>query len=257
MSSSAKPKIFERLPSRQTTTMGFGDLLDFDEYAYRAKVKTMTWSELRQREVAKYRQQYSGAAAAGGGIGLAPFTMGISLIGTVYAARCVDIAEQKHDIVVAELKSRGHKLYEPDWKDVVVPGLCGMASPLIGLGIGAAIPTDCLNGAAGNFLTDQTSNTISNVVADPGTLLSHANDGIQGQIDILGGVPLFDGAAPMPTPGDPVATLGTTAGYTAARLAEAFAAGKVISWAGDEMIGKKVGLYSCRSCHRPLTDYPT
>ena len=225
--------------------MGFGDLFEFDGAAYRARVKTMTWSELRKREVEKYRQQYSSSAAAGGGVGLAPFTVGLSLFGTAYALRCIDVAEQKHNIVVAELTSRGHALYKPDWKDAVIPALCGMAGTYIGLGIGAAVPTDALNAAAGSFVTDNTFSAMANVAGDPATLVAHATDGVQGQVNILADTTLIGGVtqAPMPTPGDSVATLGTAVGYTAARFGEAYVAGKVISMSADKMMGTKVSLY--------------
>jgi hypothetical protein len=231
--------------------MGLEDLFEFDEAKYRKRVKTMNWSELRKREVQKYRQQYSSSAAAGGGVGLAPFTAGLSLVGTAYALRCIDIAEQKHSIVVAELKARGHPLYEPDWKDAVVPAICGVAGTYIGIGIGAAIPTDALNAAAGSFALDP--NTASNLATNHSTLIAHAGDGFQGQINMLTDTTVFDGVtqAPIATPGDPAATIGTAAGYAAAQLGEAFAAGKVVSKAADKMLGTKVGSYSgqCKSAY--------
>lgn len=226
--------------------MGLEDLFGFDEVKYRKKVKTMNWSELRKREVQKYRQQYSSSTAAGGGVGLAPFTGGLSLFGTAYALRCIDIAEQKHSIVVAELRARGHPLYEPDWKDAVVPAICGMAGTYIGIGIGAAVPTDALNSADGSLTLDL--NTASDLAANHSTLIAHAGDGFQGQINMLTDTTVFDGVtqAPIATPGDPAATIGTAAGYAAAQMGEACAAGKVVSMAADKMLGTKVCSYSGR-----------
>lgn len=64
-------------------------------------------------------------------------TVGVSLIGSVIGVRRAYVANQKLDIVTAEVKSRGLTPYQPRKRDFTIPIIVCIAS--LGLGVGTTI----------------------------------------------------------------------------------------------------------------------
>ena len=59
------------------------------------------------------RQQMSPATAIGGGVGLAPLTLGKSLFGSLYGVDRADLVSQKLKFCKAELNRQDTVHYEP------------------------------------------------------------------------------------------------------------------------------------------------
>jgi len=116
--------------------MHFDDFFDFDEGVYAAKIRALSNSELKARETEKTRQVFSGFTAAGGGLGAAAATGGMSLVFTGIGARKADIAKKKLELVLFELQRRGVPLKDGFTKsDIAIPAIGG----LVGLGVGTGV----------------------------------------------------------------------------------------------------------------------
>jgi hypothetical protein len=86
--------------------MGIDDLLEFDEAAYKEKVKKMPIGELISRVNEKEAQMKHGYEHAFVGGFFAIPTFGLSLAESIYGGRKADVAEQKLKIVKDELDHR-------------------------------------------------------------------------------------------------------------------------------------------------------
>lgn len=141
--------------------MAWSEILSFDCDAYAQKLKELAPAELKQREVRRTRQIFAASGKIGGGVGLAPFTGGVSLVSSALGGRQMWIAAKKLELVQAELKSRGIELYEPKKKDALIP----MGINLATMGLGAGFS---------DLAMHATSEASANVVSTGGFGVTHA-----------------------------------------------------------------------------------
>ncbi|KAI7328889.1 hypothetical protein KC315_g6424 [Hortaea werneckii] len=164
--------------------MGLHDILEFKASEYQSKVRGMSPAELREREICKLRQQYSGAWAAGVGLGAAPLTVGFSLIGSGWAWRKYSIAEQKLAIVQEELRNRGLPLYEERKRDFLIPAAIGIVT--LGIGCGSSIAI-----AASSHLPshDIAAAAVGHMASHPGAGVDGIFEGAQQQAEQVLAIP--------------------------------------------------------------------
>jgi hypothetical protein len=115
--------------------MGFCDTFHFDEGAYIIKVRNSHARVLRKKHHAKVRMQEACSFSVGWGIGLAPATCGVSLIGSVYSARQIVILRQQARLIEIEIMSRNIEIPRRRKRDRVFGILLGVTGVCIGLGI--------------------------------------------------------------------------------------------------------------------------
>jgi hypothetical protein len=140
--------------------MGFSDTFSFEESEYASKISKYSLTELKKQEVIKHRQHVSASASIGGGIGVAPFTMGLTLIGSAYGGRRLYIASKKLEMIRAELEKREVELYKPTKRDFFIPLGVSMAT----LGLGAGVDS---------LASHATSTVAAHVAAQHGTQAVH------------------------------------------------------------------------------------
>lgn len=139
--------------------MGLGDLFDFDEVAYRNLCSTLSTHDLRKREKDKKRKGTGGAVSmAVGGLMAIP-TSGLSLIGSVYGARKLSIAEQKLDIIVAELHRRGIPQQKETARDILIPIITGAVGMGLEMGVESGIG-DLMTASAMEKATEEATEKI-------------------------------------------------------------------------------------------------
>jgi hypothetical protein len=226
--------------------MGFSDTFEFDEGEYARQIsnelKYPTHS-LKQNEVVKHRQHISACASTGAGIGLAPFTFGLSLLGSAYGARRLYIANKKLEIIQAELTRREVALHTPTKRDFIIPFSISMAT--LGLGAGAdAVAVHATSQLATHAIADHGTRAVSDVLQNPVSVCHGVADGVSLQLHEVGQV--FAGGldhaiavtnlassyivagAPYVLPGELV---GMAAGMSAASVAET----KFAKWASGKI----------------------
>jgi len=173
--------------------MGFRDTFHFNEKAYSDKVRQTDSRVLRKKHHAKVRMQHACSFSVGWGIGLAPATAGISLIGTVYSYRQIHVLRQQATLIEGEIRSREGESAVPrrrkrDWAFGVLIGITGV---YIGLGIGHGLHhlIDPIAGgiasSGGTVVTQQVlpaTEAIHDAVLNP---LSGASGGIHGVVHAI------------------------------------------------------------------------
>ncbi|KAH0283458.1 hypothetical protein M436DRAFT_82368 [Aureobasidium namibiae CBS 147.97] len=195
--------------------MGLDDIMGFDAGAYTAKVRKMDAAELRQREVYKTRQIYSGSWSLGAGIGLAFFTAGISLAGSAYGLRRISIAEQKLAIVQEELKNRELALYKERKRDFLIPMAIGVVT--MGVSCGSSIAIDVSSHIPTH---DISSAAVQHAMLEPSAAVHGITDGARDQADSVLDTHVFGSAANCTTTSDVYAfTTGYQVGIHAASSA--------------------------------------
>lgn len=93
----------------------------FNEERYTAEIKKLSNNKLLQLEIKKIQNDNSKVIGFLTGLGLAPFTSGLSLIGSGLAFRRGDIIEQELTIIRKEIASRGLEVHVEKAGDVVKP----------------------------------------------------------------------------------------------------------------------------------------
>lgn len=117
--------------------MGLLDSFHFDDKAYTIKVKnTLNSRILRKKHHSKIRLRQASAFSVGWGIGLAPATLGVSLFGSIYSLRQIDVLSQQATLIEVELNSRGLETPRCRKRDFVYGVLIGVTGVCIGIGIG-------------------------------------------------------------------------------------------------------------------------
>jgi hypothetical protein len=161
--------------------MALGDTFGFDEAKYAEKIKSYTTQRLHEDEQIKYRQRVGAGVSTGGGILLAPLTGGVTLIGSLYGARRLSIADQKLHIIEAELKSRGIEPFTPKDSDVFIPAAITAAT--LGIAHGLPIEAHLASHASSTLATEAVAHTgtqaVHDVVADPSMFVHGMKEGIE------------------------------------------------------------------------------
>ncbi|RMZ68498.1 zz type zinc finger domain-containing [Pyrenophora seminiperda CCB06] len=163
--------------------MGLDDIFAFDVVEYTAKMSLESDESLKKREVVKMRQLISSTIKAGFGVGGAYFTGGLSLVGSVYAARQYSVAEQKLAIVQKELEKRKIGLHEMRKRDYAIPitscyvglGLACGVDQLASVGTNTGVMGGCVEHAAD-------ASVVSNFAREPEDFVSGAIAGAQEQV---------------------------------------------------------------------------
>jgi hypothetical protein len=243
--------------------MGFSDTFEFDEDEYASKIsdeKEYPTHILKTQEIVKCRQHISAGASIGGGVGLAPFTFGLSLVGTAYGARRLYIAKKKLELIQAELKRRSVVLHKPTKRDFLIP--FGTSIVTLGLGAGVdALAAHATSQVATHVIADHGTRAIGEAVQSPGSFCHGVTDGISLQMHELGNVVtgglqhatavanmdssyIISGAAYM----NPGAAVGLAAGTAAAQTMEAqlakFASGKIALRTVDRVLPNRSQAFS-------------
>lgn len=161
--------------------MAWSEILEFDSVAYAKKLKDLTPEQLLEREVKKERQKFAASAKIGGGVGLAPWTGGASLVSTGLGSRQMWIANRKLDLVHEELKSRGIDLYKPTTKDALVPlaitiGTLGIGHGISDLAVHATSEVSASAVSAGGYGLGHA------LVESPGTFAHAVGSGMECQL---------------------------------------------------------------------------
>ena len=226
--------------------MGLNDTFGFDEAAYARQIsneeKYPTYS-LKENEIVKHRQHVSAGASTGVGIGLIPFTMGLSLLGSAYGARRLYIANKKLELIQAELTRREVALHNPTKRDFFIP--FGVSMATLGLGAGAdVVAAHATSQIATHAIADHGSRAVADVLQSPASMCHGVADGVSLQLHEVGQV--FAGGldhaiavtnlassyivagAPYVLPGELV---GMAAGMSAASVAET----KFAKWASGKI----------------------
>jgi hypothetical protein len=116
--------------------MGLSDIFDsFDAAVYRQHILSLQEPEIRQREIQKRRQLYGAGFKIAGGGALAPFTLGVSLVGSALGGRQYSIAEQKLAVIQQIMNENGWELHTETKRDVLIP----LASTFVGMAAGGAV----------------------------------------------------------------------------------------------------------------------
>jgi hypothetical protein len=243
--------------------MGLSDTFEFDEEEYASKItdeQVYPTHRLKTHETAKCRQHISAGASIGGGVGLAPFTFGLSLLGTAYGARRLYIAKKKLELIQAELKRRNVVLHEPTKRDFLIP--FGISMATLGLGAGVdALAANATSQVATHVIADHGTRAIDAALQSPGSFCHGVTDGVSLQVHELGNVVtgglqhatavanmdssyIIAGAASM-NPGEVV---GLAAGTSAALAIEAklarFASGKIALCTVDRVLPNRSQAFS-------------
>jgi len=83
--------------------------------------------------------RYASIFSVGWGIGLAPCTMGMSLLGSAYSARQIHIIYQQVKLIEREIASRDGEIPRHRKRDFVYGVMIGLTGVVIGVGIGQCI----------------------------------------------------------------------------------------------------------------------
>jgi hypothetical protein len=238
--------------------MGLNDTFDFDEYAYARAISDQdeyTTHRLKTQEVVKFRQHISSSASIGGGIGLAPFTFGLSLLGTAYGARRLYIAKKKLEMIEAELKKREVALHTPTKRDFFIP--FGISVATMGLGAGVdAVASHATSQVASHVVADHGVRSVSDVIQSPGSFCHGVGEGLSLQAHELSNVvtgglqhataisnwdaSYIMAGAPYAIPGEVVGLAGgiALAHLTEAKIAQ-YASGKIAMCTIDRVLPRR------------------
>jgi len=157
--------------------MGIGDFFHFDESEFAHELKRWSLSKLRTQEVVRTRQIISSGATIGGGLGAAPFTFGLSLLGSAYGGRRLYVVKKKLELIQAELADRNIELYEPSGKDFLIGFLPSVAA--MGLGVGVdALASHATSTVAAHVVADHGSRALNEAIQSPGTLAHGVEQGV-------------------------------------------------------------------------------
>jgi hypothetical protein len=115
--------------------MGIGDTFSFDQTAYYWKHCDMSNDVLERKHSKKVMQTTASSFGVGAGIGLAIFTGGLSLAGSVYSARQADVINEQIYIIEGILAQRGRPIPRRRLRDELAGGAIGVASFGAGLGL--------------------------------------------------------------------------------------------------------------------------
>ena len=125
--------------------MGLDDLFEFDGPAYAARLRGLSAPQLKACEQDKARKFVSSSCSLGIATGSLAATGGISAIWMGFAARNIDVASKKLDLIQAELQQRGAPIKDGlSGTDMTMAAVGGISSLVIGDAAG-----DYLEGSGG------------------------------------------------------------------------------------------------------------
>jgi len=125
--------------------------MPFNGEAYAKKVKMTDDRVLRKKHHAKIRSHHACLFSIAWGIGLAPVTCGMSLMGTVYSATQTKVLRQQLAAIMQEIANRGLEIPRHRKRDWLYGMTLGLSGAYIGIGIGHGIH-HLINPAAGVVL---------------------------------------------------------------------------------------------------------
>jgi hypothetical protein len=128
--------------------MVFKDRFHLNEYKYAKRISKYSDKHLQKQDVVKLRQFFTGACSLGSGISAAPSTYGLSLLGSGYGVRLMNIAHRKLKLIQSELLSRGITPHEMTKRDWFIP----MAASIVSTGV-----ADCVEIRIGSLIAAHVS----------------------------------------------------------------------------------------------------
>lgn len=115
--------------------MALKDLPKFNAADYAKELKQHSTAELKNREIRKKRQQWSGFFSVTGGVLGAVHSFGGTLAVSALGARRWSIASQKLALIRAELQERDINLHKTEAKDITIPFISFAVGAGVGLGL--------------------------------------------------------------------------------------------------------------------------
>ncbi|KAI1621993.1 hypothetical protein EDD37DRAFT_611490 [Exophiala viscosa] len=234
-------------------TQKLSETFDFDESEYARRISNENeypTLKLKTHEVAKCRQHVSAGASIGGGIGAAPFTLGLSLLGSAYGARRLYIAEKKLEIIREELVRRDVSLHKFSKRDFFIP--MGVSVATLGFGAGLDVfAAHATSQVATHVVADHGSRAVSDIVQSPGGFVHSVEAGASLQLHEIAHALTGHATANLDSyyivAGAPyttaVALVGTGIGMSAAQVAEKhladWAAGRIAYRHVDRLLPKR------------------
>lgn len=127
--------------------MGLEEFLDFDSSAYATELGGLSNSQLKARKQKESREFTSSSVSLGVGLGTLVPTAGLSAIWMSIAARKLDIADKKTDLLDDELRRRGlDAKFELSGADIGVVAAGGTSSLVMGNAYGNEVNESGLGG---------------------------------------------------------------------------------------------------------------
>lgn len=183
-------KIVKEILLFRLTIMRPEEILEFNAAEYAQRASSHSTSHLQEQEISKTRQSIQADSEVGVGAVGAVLTGGLTFMHPLYASREGHVAEKKLELIQAELRRRGVKLYEPGEKDEEAVALDMVVGDVLGDELG------------GDVLGDE--------AAPEGALQNVAADMVGGLVVDEGLKEIGDGPKPKPKP--PPATAGSGGG---------------------------------------------
>ncbi|KAK7445125.1 hypothetical protein VKT23_014993 [Stygiomarasmius scandens] len=158
--------------------MGLLDTFHFDQERYIRHLQGTYNDQLEKKHHRKVRQIITYHAAAGGGIGTAPATAGVSLVGSAYACRQVHILEKQKGLIENEMRRRGLPVPRERNRDRAAGATIGLVS--LGIGHEFSQGIEHISGQAGSAFSEE---ALESSVATASHALPHAHH--IGQVSLL------------------------------------------------------------------------
>jgi len=155
--------------------MGIFELVHFNKIKYAEEIHTLSIAQLQEMAHKLYTSISTSATVFGGGIGLAYFTAGVSLVGSAISGRSGYVTYEKLKIIEKELSSRGVDMpviTTEDQQKGNQKGYMGIAVGMTGTGgsVGSAVSEgassllhEVLNEAATDLATDSMQEGVDKV----------------------------------------------------------------------------------------------
>jgi len=115
--------------------MHISEVFAFKESEYKERISHYETERLREREVAKTRQDISAAITIGSGVVSVVHTLGASLALSGYGARRMYVAKKKLELIEAELSKRGVELHKFQKRDFFIPAVAHSVGAVVGVGL--------------------------------------------------------------------------------------------------------------------------
>ncbi|KAH0429845.1 hypothetical protein CcaCcLH18_08127 [Colletotrichum camelliae] len=107
----------------------------FDKHEYAKRVSEMSATELAKIEITKTRQLFASSFAGGACMATALPSHGLSLAVLPYHMRNGYLAQEKLEVVQAELRKRNIPLHDIQKRDILIPVVAGCAGIAVGVEI--------------------------------------------------------------------------------------------------------------------------
>jgi hypothetical protein len=126
--------------------MGFRDTLKFNPDKYARHLKDSSDHQLKKKHHQKCLEITTCEVSMGVGLGVAPHTLGISLVSSAYAFRQAIVLNEQKDLIEEECRSRNIPVPRERKRDVGIGLAVGVGT--MGLGVAVPIGLDSLSGQA-------------------------------------------------------------------------------------------------------------